>query len=95
MRNPDELERWRALLEQLRRGPAPSGETFDLCREVMAAAPNSAEGRTALRALLHGAMADAATSIGNAQEIMRLLKIFDGDESVMAELLEPRPPRRK
>lgn len=82
-----ELERWSAVLARLRRGPAPQGEEFELCREVIAAAPRAAESRAAVRALLEGAMADAVTTIADAQEIMRLLKAADRGELDLGDLL--------
>ena len=85
-----ELERWRAVLARLQRGPAPQGEEFELCREVVAAAPGTAEGRTAARTLLEGAMADAATSIADAQEIMRLLKAAGRGDIDLADILPSR-----
>ena len=85
-----ELERWRAVLARLQRGPAPQGEEFELCREVVAAAPGTTEGRTAARTLLEGAMADAATSIADAQEIMRLLKAAGRGDLDLADILPSR-----
>ena len=90
MTGPDELERWRGILARLQRGPAPQGEEFELFREVIAAAPASAEGREAARRLLEGAMADAATSIADAQEVMRLLKAAGRGDLDIADLLAPR-----
>ena len=87
---PEEIERWRAVLERARKGPAPGGEQFDLCREVLAAAPGTAEGREAARLLLEGAMADAATSIADAQEVMALLKALSHGALDLAQLLPPR-----
>ncbi len=75
------------MLARLRRGPAPQGEEFELCREVIAAAPGTAEGREAVRRLLEGAMADAATSIADAQEVMRLLKAASRGAVDLADLL--------
>jgi hypothetical protein len=83
---PDDLARWRAMFARLRRGPSPRGERFELCREVLAVAPDSDEGREAARQLLEGAMADAATSIADAQEVMRVLKAATRRELDLAEL---------
>jgi hypothetical protein len=85
-----DIERWRAVLERLQRGPAPQGEQFELCREVLVAAPGTPEGREAARQLLEGAMADAATSIADAQEVMSLLKALSRGTLDLSELLQPR-----
>ena len=69
-----DLQRWRELLRRLQAGPAPRGAEFDLCRRVLAAAPATPDAREAARVLLEGAMADAATPIADAQEVMRLLR---------------------
>ncbi len=90
MTGSDEVERWRGILARLQRGPAPRGEEYELCREVMAAAPGTAEGREAARRLLEGAMADAATSIADAQQVMQLLKAASRGEVDVADLLTPR-----
>lgn len=74
------FEAFRQVVSRLRQGPYPQGETFELCREVLAAAPSSPEAAQALRVLLEGAMADAHTSISDAQIIMRLLKALDRGE---------------
>jgi hypothetical protein len=88
--NPDDLDRWRAVLARLRRGPAPRGERFELCREVLAAAPDSDEGRTAARVLLEGAMADAGTSIADAQEVMQALRELSRGRLEIADLVSDR-----
>ncbi len=75
------------MLARLRKGPAPGGEQFELCREVLAAAPDSKEGREAARLLLEGAMADAATSVADAQEVMALLKALSRGSLTVADLL--------
>ncbi len=90
MAAPEEIERWRGVLARLRRGPAPRGEEYDLCREVVAAAPATPHGRAAARRLLEGAMADAATTIADAQGVMALLKALDRGDLDLAALLEPR-----
>ena len=90
MAGSDELERWRGVLARLQRGPAPHGEDFELCREVIAAAPDTAAGREAARRLLEGAMADSATTIADAQQVMRLLKAASRGEVDIADLLPPR-----
>ncbi len=87
MVGPQEIERWRAVLGRIQRGPAPRGEQFELCREVLAAAPQTTEGREAARLLLEGAMADAATSIADAQEVMSLLRAVSRDALDLAQLL--------
>lgn len=74
------------MFARLRRGPSPRGERFELCREVLAAAPDSDEGREAARQLLEGAMADAATSIADAQEVMSVLKAATRRELDLADL---------
>ncbi len=89
MVTPDEIERWRAVLERLRKGPPPGGEQFELCREVLVAAPGTAEAREAARILLEGAMADAGTSIADAQDVMALLKALSGGALDLARLLPP------
>ena len=90
MTGPDDLERWRAVLARLRRGPVPRGERFELCREVLAAAPGSDEGRTAARVLLEGAMADAGTSIADAQEVMQALRALSRGRLDIADLVSDR-----
>ncbi len=81
------METWRELMCRLRGGPFPRGEQFDLCRRLLAAAPATAEATQAARLLLEGAMADAATDIADAQEVMRLLRAIDRDEVTLAQLL--------
>jgi hypothetical protein len=88
--SPEEIERWRGVLSSLRRGPAPRGEEYDLCREVLAAAPATLHGRQAARRLLEGAMADADVSIANAQAVMTLLKALDRGEVDVEAVLELR-----
>jgi hypothetical protein len=87
---PEEIERWRGVLERLKRGPAPRGEQFELCREVLAAAPGTPEGQEAARLLIEGSMADAATSIADAQDVMRLLKAVNSGALDLTQLLSPR-----
>ncbi|MFI5168168.1 MAG: hypothetical protein ACHQQS_16295 [Thermoanaerobaculales bacterium] len=84
-----ELQHWRELVQRLHRGPAPRGEQFDLCRRVIVAAPSSTEAVQAARLLLEGAMADAATDIGDAQDVMRLLKAIGRAEVALEQLLSP------
>ncbi|MFH1177306.1 MAG: hypothetical protein V1750_07855 [Acidobacteriota bacterium] len=86
----EELRRARAMVSRLRRGPAPRGARFELCREVIAAAPDSPESLQAARLLIEGAMADATTSIADAQEVMQVLKALDRDEVTLPDLLSPR-----
>jgi len=81
-----DLARWRTMFARLRRGPSPRGERFELCREVLAAAPDSDEGRAAARMLLEGAMADATTSIADAQDVMRALRAIDRSQLDLADL---------
>ncbi|HVN76990.1 MAG TPA: hypothetical protein VMT19_11770 [Thermoanaerobaculaceae bacterium] len=90
MTDPEQIERWRGVLARLRRGPAPRGEEFDLCREVLAVAPATTHRRTAARRLLEGAMADAGTSIADAQEVMALLKALDTGDLEIGRLLTER-----
>jgi hypothetical protein len=85
-----EIERWRSVLEGLQRGPAPRGQQFDLCREVLAAAPSTPEAREAARLLLEGAMADSTTTIADAQEVIQLLKAVGSGALDLAQLLVPR-----
>jgi hypothetical protein len=83
---PDDLQRWRTMFSRLRRGPSPRGERFELCREVLAVTPESNEGREAARQLLEGAMADAKTSIADAQDVMRVLKAATRGELDLVDL---------
>ncbi len=87
MVTPETSERWSAVLERLKRGPVPRGEQFELCREVLAAAPDTPEGREAARLLLEGAMADAETTIADAQEVMSLLKAMSRGAVDLSHLL--------
>ncbi len=87
MVSPEASERWRAVLERLKRGPTPHGEQFELCREVLAAVPDTPEGREAARLLLEGAMADAETTIADAQEVMSLLKALRRGAVDLSQLL--------
>lgn len=82
-----QLPAFREVVNRVRQGPHPQGEEFELCREVLAAAPASSEAAQALRVLLEGAMADARTSIADAQIIMRLLKALDRGEVEPADLV--------
>ena len=84
---PEDLERWRAMFARLRRGPSPRGERFELCREVLAASPDSDEGRAAARLLLEGAMADATTSIADAQDVMQALRAVSRRQLELADLI--------
>jgi hypothetical protein len=84
-----QIEHWRGVLRRLQKGPAPRGERFELCRELLAAAPATAEAREAARLLLEGAMADASTSIADAQDVMALLRAMAAGELDMRNLLEP------
>ncbi len=87
---PAEIERWRDVFARLRRGPAPHGEACDLCREVLAAAPQTPQAGQAARRLLEDAMADAAVTIADAQSVMALLKALDRGDLALRDLLEPR-----
>ncbi len=78
------------MFARLQRGPVPRGEKFELCREVLAAAPESDEGLQAARLLLEGAMGDAATSIADAQEVMRALKALSRGELDLRTLFSTR-----
>jgi hypothetical protein len=75
--NRDDLPRWRTVVARLVGGPAPRGEQFDLYRRVLASPSPPELARQALRALLEGAMADATFSIGDAQDVMQILKAVD------------------
>ena len=90
MVTPEQVEHWRGVLQRLQRGPAPRGEPFELCREVLVAAPGAPEGREAARLLLEGSMADATTSIADAQDVMRLLKALSSGALDLTQLLDPR-----
>ncbi|MCS7181594.1 MAG: MRP8 family protein [Thermoanaerobaculum sp.] len=90
----DALERYRDTVARLRQGPHPQGEAFDLCREVLAVAPHTPEAQQALRYLLEGAMADAHTSIADAQVIMALLKALDREQVRWEQLLPAREGRK-
>jgi hypothetical protein len=83
-----ELESWKSALARLRSGPAPRGETFDLCRRLLSVAPGSGEALQAARTLLEGAMADAATPIADAQVVMRLLRSLDRSEVQLSDILQ-------
>ncbi len=83
-----DLDCWTEVLARLLVGPAPRGETFDLCRRVLSVAPESGEALQAARTLLEGAMADAATPIGDAQEVMRMLRSLDRSELQLGEILQ-------
>ena len=87
MATPDDVLRWQDLVDRLRCGPTPRGDRYEFCREVLAVAPGSDEAAQALRLLLEGAMADAQTSIADAQEVMRLLKAADRRELDLPKLL--------
>lgn len=80
-------QRWRDVIERLRQGPSPRGETFDLCRRVMAVATGSPEAVEAARVLLEGAMADATTDSIDAQDIMAILKASSSGAVHLADLL--------
>jgi hypothetical protein len=87
---PEQIEHWRGVLLRLQRGPAPHGEQFELCREVLIAAPGTPEGREAARLLLEGSMADAMTTIADAQDVMGLLRALSSGALDLTQLLEPR-----
>jgi hypothetical protein len=76
------------VLARLRSGPAPRGETFDLCRRVLSLAPGRDEALQAARTLLEGAMADAATPIADAQVVMRMLRSLDRSEVRLRDILQ-------
>jgi hypothetical protein len=87
---PEQIEHWRDVVQRLQRGPAPRGEQFELCREVLAVAPDTPEGREAARLLLEGAMADATTSIADAQDVMSLLKAMSSGDVAVTQLVAAR-----
>lgn len=84
---PDDLKRWRALVDRLVRSPSPRGETFDLCRRLVVVDAPLPDRVEALRLLLEGAMADATTDTADAQEIMRLLRAFGRGDAPLAAIL--------
>ena len=67
------------------RSPWPSTR----CAAAVAEAVESAGGGAA-RLLLEGAMADTATSIADAQDVMRLLKAVSSGALELTQLLSPR-----
>lgn len=82
-----DVERFRQLARRLASGSRPPGEPFDACRRLLAGSARGAEAERALRVLLEGAMADAATPIADAQLIMVLLKAVDRSQIKLDELL--------
>jgi len=82
-----QLQRWRELMRRLRQGPGPHGELPDLCRRVLNGVPVGPERARAARHLLESGMAEAATDIADAQEIMRILKAVDHAEITIEQLL--------
>lgn len=80
-------EQFRDLAQRLASGSRPPGEPFDACRRLLAGSPRGAEAGRALRVLLEGAIADAATSIADAQLIMALLKAADRGQLTLDEIL--------
>jgi hypothetical protein len=68
---PEQIEHWRACSCGCS-GPAPHGEQFELCRMLIAGRGHP-RGEAA-RLLLEGSMADATTSIADAQDVMGLLR---------------------
>ncbi len=89
MLNPGDSSRFQDLAERLVAAPTPAGEPFDTCRRLLAAGARGSEAAEALRVLLEGAIADAATSIADAQTIMSLLKAADRGLVRLDELLPP------
>lgn len=83
----DDLETWRGLVARLCRGPAPRGETFDLCRRIVEHAPASSEADRAVRTLIEGAMTDSLTTISDAQDTMRALRALDRGEVRARDLI--------
>jgi hypothetical protein len=84
-----QLQRWREVVGHLRQGPAPRGELFDLCRRLLDAAPQTAEAAEACRLLLEGAIADAATPVADAQDVVAILKAASSGTVTMARLVGP------
>lgn len=82
-----DVERFRQLARRLASGSRPPGEPFDACRRLLVGSARGAEAERALRVLLEGAMADAATPIADAQLIMALLKAVDRSQIKLDELL--------
>lgn len=89
MLDTGEFGRFRDLAGRLASGAGPSGELFDTCRRLLAGRARGNEAGQALRVLLEGAIADAATSIADAQTIMALLKAADRGLVRLEQLLEP------
>ena len=81
------LERWRDVVDRLRRGPAPRGESFDLCRRLIDTAADTPETASAIRMLLEGAMADALTDTRDSQAVMSVLKALDRAEVRPGDLI--------
>ncbi|MEP0773212.1 MAG: hypothetical protein HRF46_02480 [Acidobacteriota bacterium] len=84
-----DVQRFRELARRLASGSRPPGEPFDACRRLLAASRQGPEAGHALRVLLEGAMADAATSIADAQLIMVVLKAVDRSQLTLDKLLPP------
>lgn len=89
MLDTGELGSFRDLAERLASGAGPSGEPFDTCRRLLAGGARGSEAGQALRVLLEGAIADAATSIADTQTIMALLKAADRGQLRLEQLLKP------
>jgi len=87
MPSQDEIQRWQRAVEQVVKGPAPRGETFDLCRRVAVSEAAPADRREALRMLLEGAMADSTTEVGVAQDVMCIIKAASRGELDLQGLL--------
>lgn len=83
----DDLEAFRGLVARLCRGPAPRGETFDLCRRIVEQSPAAGEADRAVRLLIEGAMADSLTTISDAQDAMRALRALDRGEVLARDLI--------
>lgn len=80
---------WREIVSRLRRGSVPRGEEFDEARRFLDSSPPTSEAALAVRYLLEGAIADALTSIEDAQAVMSILRAWDRGELLVDELLHP------
>lgn len=89
MAAPDSSDRFRDLVQRLVVAKRPAGEPFDTSRRLLAGGVRGEAGGQALRVLLEGAMADASTSIEDAQTIMALLKAADAGRVRLEQLLPP------
>ena len=74
-------------------GPSPRGERFEILRAGLRVGAGD-ELRETARLLLEGAMADNATGIDDAQDVMAILRAAGRGDLDLADLLpEARPSR--